>query len=118
AAEARCNRARLPLTHEARRHRNFAFPRGTLLTCSTCYFLFWLDRRPEPAIRIHLVSYRRSLDLRQLLPLVVRRRRRKLPLEGRCTLTPRIGASLALLREGLEHAVEEDQDADTCDVRT
>src|SRR5690606_17193350 len=55
----------------------------------------------------------RLLDLRQLFPLVVWRRRRKLPLEGRCTLTPWVCTGLTLLRERLEYTVEEDQDADT-----
>ena len=52
---------------------------------------------------------RRQRDARQRLPLVERRRRRQRPFERRRAGAPRIVAGRPLLREGVPHAVEEDQ---------
>src|SRR3954468_15656463 len=55
--------------------------------------------------------------MRQLFPLVKRRRRRKLPFERRRALPPRISSSHAPATEGLEYPVEEDQRSDAGEIR-
>src|SRR5262245_27555186 len=59
-----------------------------------------------------------SPDVRQLFPLMERRRGRKLPLERCCALAPGVGGYRPLAAERLEDPVEEDQRADAGNVRS
>src|SRR5882672_7461414 len=57
-----------------------------------------------------------SLDQRQYVELVERRRRRQRPFEGGRARSPRIVGRSFLADEGAHHSVEEDQHADAGDI--